>query len=1289
MPWLGGYKSEVEANLSRQLNTSVSIDELAVRWEGFGPKLSAKGVTLNQSDDQAVTLDEVLIDVDVAQSLGQRGAAIDALTLIGANLSLVADERGHFTLQGLAANDAAGNKQTNNASSGRAPNMLAWIMDTDRVELLDATVTIESGGAIEPLQIEQLNVVAVNEGKLHQLRVDMQLPEALGETVRMGVDLVGTSDDIRNATADIHLEASNLRVDAWRRLQAESLGGLPISTTGIARLDATTQVEMWGKVANGRLQSARGQMDVRDMINVITGENILDRITTDIVFSDLPSGWQITADALEFEHNDEITAVDKVIYQYRPSLTTAWQLDARGRSLSVDLATRLALSLFDNYSDLPRAKWLAEAYPSGELNSWDASFALADGRPDFSLYSAFENLNMTSVGAMPGVSGLNGSIDMNHNIGKIKLSGTNMSLNIPTAYRAPLPLESINGDLDVDFSDPVRTNVKGSVVINDDKFASDTRLEVNLEPNVSPHLYVQSSFSMGDLGQATKYIPLRFFRAPTSRWLEQALVSGEGQNGELLLFGNLSEFPFRNNQGVFRVGMDIEDGTMKYLPTWPEAKRLSGRFELNGASVRGTASDGVVDNMRLSKLTATVEDVFNPVLNLNVTSAGSLPKLIRFANTGPLRKRLEPALGDVESTGRAQMDLAVTVPLKRAATLAAGQSQNAAASFPGMKVNGSVFLRNNTVTLGRANMTLTDVDGAVGFTESGVRMNNLQGLLFGRPVRLDGKTSGRGNARETEFTLAGPIRASNVLDNYNIPLSQFVDGESRWDVKVTVPVTAAGMSARGVRIAAVSGLVGTRLRLPEPLGKPVVRTKRMALSTVIKPDSEKRRWLIDYADDVRSVIHTDEQGMVSASVRFGGGAANDQVREGIRLDGTASEIGLDGWVRTIAEYIDGLPEGEPTPILPVSGNLKTPRFIAGVQDVGGGTLKFNTDNTYVNSVIESTWLTGSVRYPRIHWTQEQPIVARVTYANKAFFDALDTAPESEQDKAGELDPRKLPPIEARVSRVQWDSLDLKDLSIRTSPSVSGLDIDTFGFAYRSAQLIGDGYWRLRDPQNVNPDLAGEHVTKLNLTLQSNDFGATATRLGFPGALNEGDGVVSGSLIWPAPAYKPSIDNLVGEANIELNRGRILKVDPGAARLVGLFAIQTLPRRLSLDFKDLVLDGLDYETIKGTVQLANGVAHAPLVQLNGSVGVIDIAGESNLVTKQYNQRITVLPRVSAALPIIGVISGGATAGLGALFAGGFLKAIGLDFDRIGLREYELKGSWEAPELTLVPFEPRTQ
>lgn len=1283
LPWLAGYKGEVETRLSEQLKSPVVINDLSLRWEQYGPKLSATGVSVSESADRQVTLDEVLIDMNMLKSISQGTPVIDELTLVGAKLALETSSDGKFQLHGL-------NRSTESTDEPEeGVDVLAWLMNTSRVGLQDATITLINTEDQEQLTVSNLNITAINDGDLHQLRVDMQLPEELGSNIEIGLDLVGQSDDIRNASADLHLKATGLKADAWRALQASRLKGLPISTTGIARLDATVQMELWGSVADGSLQNARGQLAVADVFDMNSEQRVLDNLSTDVVFENMPSGWQLSAASLELQEDGETTSVNDVVYQFNPNDNTAWKLDAKGDALKLDLATRLVLSLFDKNAELPRARWLADASPKGDLYDWNASFALVNGKPDFSFFTIFDQLELSPAGDIPGTKNVGGTIDMQHNVGKIIMQGIDTELNLPVAYTQPLQLQKFYGELDIDVQDPVRTELKGELVIDDNGFDASTRIEVKLSPNSSPHIFTQGKFSLDDLSQASRYIPNRLLRPATTRWLETALVSGKATNGELLMFGNVDNFPFTKNEGVFKVGFDIEDATLDYLDTWPQATAVQGRFDMEGASLRSVASDGRLDSMRVSRAEARIDDLFNPVLKLSSTSAAPLAKMLQFANTGPLAYLLKPALGDLTATGRAQMDLNITVPLARVSTFNTVASAQESASddstdIAGLKVNGSVFLNNNNVNYDIANIALSGVNGAVGFTENGVRVNNLEATMYGRPIRIDSKTEGRGRKRAIEIIVAGPFGAKNVLENYEIPLTRFVEGESHWNVSVRVPMSSAETARNGIRVAATSDLVGTRLLLPAPLTKSVGQAQRMVLYTTLYPDSNDQDWLIELDRSMKALVKVDTAGLRSAAITYGGGEPNPNVEDGFRLEGSVSKLGLDGWAQSIAGLLEDLePSATPTKIMPISGDLKVAQFIAGKQQVGGGFVRFNTDNDYINALIESPWLSGNARYPREHWKKSRAAVARINNIDKKFIDALDTADSIEG--SSELDPRELPPIEARIANINWDMLKLQDLTIRTTPSVNGLTIDTLGFAYESAQLVGTGSWRLRDPQGVNSTLRDQHVTKLDLTMQSDDFGVTATQLGFEGALAEGEGVLTGSLVWPAPAYKPSLDNMVGEMNIDMKKGRILKIEPGGAKLVGLFALQSIPRRLSLDFKDLVLDGLNYETIRGDVQIANGIGHTPLVQLNGSFGVVDVTGESNLATKQLNQRITVLPRVSAALPIIGIISGGATAGLGVLFAGGLLKAMGVDFDRIGLREYTLTGNWDEPELTVVPFD----
>jgi len=375
----------------------------------------------------------------------------------------------------------------------------------------------------------------------------------------------------------------------------------------------------------------------------------------------------------------------------------------------------------------------------------------------------------------------------------------------------------------------------------------------------------------------------------------------------------------------------------------------------------------------------------------------------------------------------------------------------------------------------------------------------------------------------------------------------------------------------------------------------------------------------------------------------------------------------------------GLP---PAPILPVSADLGVETLVAGVQGLGPARLRATSDQSFLNAIIENQALSGQMSYPREHWRKDVTAQIQLSHVDKRLIEALQSAPDSDDDGSGGLDPRLLPPLDVSIANLEWEKLKLSDVSLRTQPDVSGLLVETLGFAYRNLQLVGSGEWILLDPQGVNADLAGAHNTRLSLALQSDDFGSALTQVGFPDTVAEGEGRVNMELNWPGPGYLPDLERLDGSLDMDIRRGRIVAVDPGAGKLVGLFALQALPQRLSLDFSDVVSDGLAFQKITGEVALEDGIANATLVQLNGPVGVVDLTGTTNLVTEEYNQRITVLPRVSAALPVIGIIAGGASAGIGALVAGGFLKAIGLDIDRIGLQEYQLQGNWDEPELILL-------
>jgi len=257
-----------------------------------------------------------------------------------------------------------------------------------------------------------VNIFGTNDGDVYQVRLDMQLPTELGGRIEAGLDLHDYRENIRDASADLHLIAKELRADAWRSLQSGKMDDSATSTTGIARLDASITTEIWGSVVDGRLETARGQLSIVDVVDLKSQERVLDSVSTDVVFETMDAGWRLAADALMLENEGESIVVNDVVYHYRPEDNVAWQLNANGKSLELDLATKMALSLFDKDAELPRAKWLADASPRGDLYNWNVAFALTDGRPDFSLFTIFHELELTAAAGIPGTKNIGGTIDI-------------------------------------------------------------------------------------------------------------------------------------------------------------------------------------------------------------------------------------------------------------------------------------------------------------------------------------------------------------------------------------------------------------------------------------------------------------------------------------------------------------------------------------------------------------------------------------------------------------------------------------------------------------------------------------------------------------------------------------------------------------------------------------------------------------------------------------------------------------------------------------------------------------
>ena len=66
--------------------------------------------------------------------------------------------------------------------------------------------------------------------------------------------------------------------------------------------------------------------------------------------------------------------------------------------------------------------------------------------------------------------------------------------------------------------------------------------------------------------------------------------------------------------------------------------------------------------------------------------------------------------------------------------------------------------------------------------------------------------------------------------------------------------------------------------------------------------------------------------------------------------------------------------------------------------------------------------------------------------------------------------------------------------------------------------------------------------------------------------------------------------MTGQIKVAIDAGQFLKASPGAARLLGVLSLQSLQRRLLLDFRDLFEEGFVFDNVTGDLKLGAGRGH---------------------------------------------------------------------------------------------------
>ena len=1203
----------------------MAVDVRAIRggWGGLRPVLSLEGLRIADRQGKAV-FELRRADVSVSWwSLFGGQLRFDDVELEGPHLEL---RRGPDGLIYLA------DKPLNASGGGGDGTFTEWLLSQRHLGIHDATLVWRDDFlGLPEVSLTQVEIAVERRRGHHHAALTARPSRDVGSSVDLRADVQLTRRDGRwLATGEAYGEA--------RDAVLETLGRhLPIAE---ALRSGRASVRAWGTFSPEGVQEVTADLNVRDARARLAADLLpleFASLSGRAAYKAQADGFTFATESLRFRLASGLEAEPGRFLLARTQSQGSPRLELRADNIDLKIAAALS-----EYFPLPRdVKGQVQRFaPRGRIR--DAQLAWREQPPHaYDVRGRFEDLSVNAVDALPGLDGFDGTIEGSERGGTLTLDTRKARLGLSRLFPAPLAFEELQMvarwkpvgealEVAIDSAHFVNADGEGTV-------AGTWRSLPGTEHPMPGAIDLKGSFTRADLTRIAGYLPERF--AITRDWLQRSVLAGESRRASFELRGDLYQFPFGPGvDGRFLFEGDIAGGKLRYHPDWPSIDAINGSMRFENRRMEIRADRAAIFTSRLAKVSAVVEDfAVKPVLVAvqgDVDTSGA--EVTRFLRESPLATGPGAFTRAVAIEGPAHLKLRLDLPLGALET---------------MKVAGEYAFTGSSASTPRG-VSMRDLHGVVAFNERSVRASDVAGSLFDKPATLALATQPDGSLLTTiEGHIDRPALDDWVPQAFATKLSGGLDFKAR--------VT----SARGATdLVLESDLRGLAAALPEPLAKKAGDARALEISIAnLGTERELTRGTLE--GGIHGRFH--RVGPVEAprwevAVRFGAPPVADPAREGLWLYGDLAAADVDAWQAMFPATppaTDAVAtDGAAFELRGLDLHLGRVRYLS--REFLDLTARLERQAGRWSGHLESPLVAGDVSWdPR----GRGRLVAKLErLAVPQSTPAANAPPNASAGADAEL-----PAIDISADRFQFRGRELGHLDLKAEPGEHEWRIDRLDLAAPFGTMASTGVWR--------PTGTGS-ITTLELKLDVRDMSRLFAVFGHGDDLKRGTGTVEASLAWPGLPHEFDVGVLAGSMHVDARNGQFAKMDPGAGKLLGLLSLQSLPRRASLDFRDVFSDGFAFEKIQGNVKVARGILLADAFEISGPAAFVSLSGEVSLPQETQALTLRVVPEVGEGVALAASLIGTPVLGLSTLLVSKLLKN---PLGKVVAYEYQVTGSWDNP------------
>lgn len=1266
-PYVEHYRQDFQDYINVNNQTNLLIGGLGMSWQRSGPTLIASRVTLVDTKGAYIYVDHLEIQVDFWATLTTQSLISSNLILDGAIVSL--DQNTWSNNQSSVTEKSDVSLNSNKPLDGYKKIVDIFLNRINQFSLINSKVTIINNALESSFQIN--NLQWLNRGERHQAQGNITVDEISSNNLTLKIDVSGQSVEELDGMVFIdayHLDITpwldsvltldndktkaDIGFSAWLKIDKGSIERLQISLhdnfISWEESSSTNEVDTRTTPADTRLDQ---NIPVRHRLTLSAGQLFL-------VKGQDAENFKLFSTPLSFQFDQE-KAEEFIVQIHQSPESSLLYLS------SFDLALISQVSPLFITSKKNRTL-LSELNIKGDSND----IFIKKTVEDISAFAHFTNASTQYSQGVPGIDNISGTLSFAQQYLHFNVAAEQGHIDFEKHFIAPIPYESLQATVDLSFSENDWQLNVSDIALNSDELNLQADLAIEAPKNDEMLMSLLANISEGDASKAGHYYPVNIMSNKLVSYLNESLIDGQIKQAQVLINGPIRKFPFADKSGTFIVDAELAKSTFSFSPEWPAINDFYANLNFTNNSMLITGRSGLLAGLDVTGVQVAIDDLgHDAILTVDALIKPSLASNVaKLMHQSPFKNTVGSVLQTLQVKGDIQGEFHLNLPL--------ASTEKALAS-------GIINFVDNDVFLQTPQMKFTQVNGQISFENAKITTKNLALNWQGLPLTLIVNANDQTDYYDTNIALKADWQNSIWLPHLAPDLKKYFDGQLQLQGDLSLYHHHGG--GFSYQFAIDSDLEPFQLKLPEPYAK-LAQTKT-PLKIKVNGQLEQSTFNATYGENLSffGVLDHETTHFSRAHIVLG----NEKMllpMDGLHITANLAQLDFNEWQPLIMDIIHTTAQADLRQTQPVNRADHKALFSSPERIRGRiGTLELlgqNWHNVSFNLLDQKNWwlLQFNAKETRSQIKIYPDWLAQGIDVNADFINIISQPIENKPSSILQDDIlntssddglfSKIPKINFYCERCQIDNVNLGTVNfslLRTDTNI--IKLEYFKAKREQAELILSGEW-----ENLvgNETSLVKSITFASGSLALNNIEYELEQLGYGSIIRDSGGKINFNLNWRGDPHEFNFNHLNGDLDANIDDGYLAEVSD-KARIFSVLSLQSIVRKLTLDFRDIFSEGMFYKEIKGDYHIKEGVLYTDNTRMNGSAGNLFVEGNTSFVDNTLDYKMSYKPNLTSSLPVLAWIA--------TLNPLGFLAGVAIDqvitSQVVSEFNFELTGSLQEP------------